>query len=142
MATIPLAALLLRGSDWFDVALRARLEADGWPALSRSQALVFAALDPDRGTRIVDVAASLDVTRQSAHTLVHGLVDLGLLVLVPDPDDGRARRVLPTDRGRRLTTAAARHLADVEAVLSQRIGASAVTALRGAAQADWGPPPT
>lgn len=135
-----LALALLRTADWLDDALLARLARDGWPVLTRSQAQVFAHLDRD-GTSISELARRLGVTRQSAHALVEGLVELGVVELRPDPGDRRLRLVALTSEGRRLVRRADRHLRDLEDELARRIGAGRVRSLRRALVADPGPPP-
>ncbi|MFC5381173.1 MarR family winged helix-turn-helix transcriptional regulator [Aquipuribacter nitratireducens] len=134
-----LALALLRAADWFDDALRARLSRDG-VRLTRSQAQVFAALDPG-GSSIAALARAVGVTRQSMHRTVGELVDLGLLDVGTDPDDARASLVRLTRVGAALVRRAARELREVEAELARRIGARRVAALRDALAADWGPAP-
>lgn len=143
MASSPqpgLAIALLRASDWFDAALRARLEALGWPGLNRSQSLVFANLDRD-GVRPAELARRVGVSRQSMQALLEGLVDHDLVAVEDDPHDGRATRCVLTARGRRLVAAAGEELRGVEAELASRIGRAAVADLRCALDHDWGDPP-
>src|SRR5687768_17254144 len=51
------------------------------------------------GTRMVDLAKKMDVTKQAVSQLVTELEMVGFVELVPDPDDGRAKRVRLTRRG-------------------------------------------
>jgi len=140
MADPPLAAALLDAAEWFDGALRARLAVRGWPALSRNQAQVFPLLEPD-GTAQATIARRLGITRQSAHTLLRQLEELGILERQASPNDRRLVLVHLTRAGRRLARDARDELADLEEELGRRIGADAVAALARAVHADWGEPP-
>lgn len=67
--------------------------------ITPSQARLAARIGPD-GTRLTDLAAQAQVTKQTAGHLVDELARSGYVERVPDPSDGRARLV-------RLTVAAA-----------------------------------
>ena len=131
-----LAAALLRAADWFNDELLTRLEADGWPPLSRGHAQVFVNLD-DRGTPPAELARRIGITRQSTHALVRHLADHDLVQLRPHPTDGRSQLVELAPRGRELAAAAAAILGDIEQELAQRIGQDAVTSLREALARPW-----
>jgi len=47
-----------------------------------------------------ELAARLGVSKQAANDLVRELEAKGYIRLEPDPDDGRAKRIVATDRGR------------------------------------------
>lgn len=141
MADRPLAAGLLLAADWFNDALLSRLSARGWPRLSRNQSQVFPLITRDGSTSPSDLARGLGITRQSAHALLGQLIDLGILAQSPDPLDGRRTTVHLTDRGHDLADDARAILADLEAALAARIGASAVDALASALAQDWGEAP-
>lgn len=136
----PLAAELLAAAEWFDVALRERLAGNGWPALSRNQAQVFPLLAPG-GTSQTEVSRRLGVTRQSAHTLLGQLVELGILERAPGLTDHRLVLVHLTSSGRRLAKDAAGILASLELELASRVGAARVDGLRETMSLDWGDPP-
>lgn len=57
---------------------------------------------PADGLRMTELAARLRLTLQRAGQLVAELEEVGYLERVPDPTDGRARRVVYTRRGRSL----------------------------------------
>ncbi|CAM2009882.1 MarR family winged helix-turn-helix transcriptional regulator [Acanthopleuribacter pedis] len=52
------------------------------------------------GTRLTVLAQRLGVTKQAASQLVADLEKMGVLKREPDPDDGRAKRVVFTEQGR------------------------------------------
>jgi len=136
---IPLARLLLDRFRWTDTALRAHLAALGWPSMTPAQSLVFATIDTN-GTRSTDLALAIGVSRQAIHQTINELVDIGLLELVDDPSDGRAKLVRVTAAGRENIAAARTALSQIEAHLRTRIGSRNVDSLRSALAADWGPP--
>lgn len=135
---VPLAAALLHAAEWFNDALLTRLVAGGWPELSRNQARVFAVLDDD-GASQSEVARRLGIARQSAHTLLHTMVELDLLAIVSRSD--RGARVVLAPRGRRMAAAARALLDELEDELAARIGRDRVDGLRGALEVPWGPTP-
>ena len=80
--------------------MRAGLLARGHE-LRPSTAQVIPNLPPE-GLRMTELAARLRLTLQRAGQLVAELEEVGYLERVPDPADGRARRVVFTRRGRTL----------------------------------------
>ncbi|GMR03139.1 MAG: winged helix DNA-binding protein [Acidimicrobiia bacterium] len=135
----PLARLLLDRFRWADLALRSRLTALGRPEMTPAQSLVFASIDPE-GTRSTELARRIGVTRQAVHQTIGELVDIGLLELIADPSDGRAKLVVVTHEGERTIAAARSAFAEIESGLRARIGVQHITAMRSALEADWGSP--
>jgi len=80
--------------------MRAGLVARGHD-LRPSTAQVIPNLPPS-GLRMSELAARLRLTLQRAGQLVAELEEVGYLERVPDPSDGRAKRVIYTRRGRTL----------------------------------------
>lgn len=132
----PLARLLLDRFRWFDDALRAaqadRLGLD----ITSAQSLLFAEL-AFAGSRQADLARNLGVTRQAVNELVRGLERQGLVHLVSDPSDRRAKLVRPTARGRQSIGVAMEVFADLESRLESAIGDTRVGQLREILSADW-----
>jgi DNA-binding MarR family transcriptional regulator len=61
---------------------------------------VLRVLEPSQdGMRTVDIARDADVSRQAVQQLVADLERLGIVEVVDDPQDGRARRVRYTQLG-------------------------------------------
>ena len=54
--------------------------------------------------------------------VIRDLVDLGILEMVPDPSDGRAKIVRYTPEGKRFASEGFRHLRDIEDRLEQEFG--------------------
>ena len=83
------------------------------------------------GTRLTDLAARLGVSKQAAGQLVNEMIDMGMLERAPHPDDGRARMVRFSARGRRGLLHGLGVLRDIETELARDIGTPDVAALRG-----------
>ncbi len=130
--TVPLARLFAVGYRALIDGLHERLAERGWPDIRVNYGFVLlAARDGgDGGLRGADVAALLGVSKQAASKLVDGMQNAGYVARAPDPDDDRAKRVVLTDRGRRLLDAVEEIYADLESGWAEMIGRSAVESLR------------
>lgn len=69
------------------------------------------------------VAARLGLSKQAVNDLLRTFEERGYLMLVPDPDDGRAKRVRATDRGWDLVLTASRLSAGVGQRWKRQVGA-------------------
>jgi DNA-binding MarR family transcriptional regulator len=90
---------------------------------------LFPHLDAD-GIRVTDLAARVGVTKQAVQPLVAELVAWGVVELVPDPTDGRARLVRWTPFGIEANHHGLAVLAGLEGEIAARIGAKRADALR------------
>jgi DNA-binding MarR family transcriptional regulator len=131
---------LLQGFFWFDDGLQAHLQARGWTEVTRPQSMVM--------TNVVigvqkpsDIARNLGVSRQSVHATINQMVEKGMLELVDDPEDGRAKIVVLSEVGLQMRADANRAMEGMVNILRQRIGARNVDALVRAFSADWGDAP-
>jgi DNA-binding MarR family transcriptional regulator len=84
------------------------------------------------GSRLTDLAAQAQVTKQTAGFLVDQLQARGYVERVPDPRDGRARLIRPARRGLEAAALAAPVVAEVEAEWTAHLGEEAMAALRSA----------
>ena len=82
------------------------------------------------GTRLTDLAARLGVSKQAAGQLVQEMEQMGVLERVPHPDDGRARMVRFSARGRRGLLHGLGVLRELEGELAAELGAREVATLR------------
>ena len=82
-----------------------------------------------QGTRPSHLAAKLGISKQAVGQLVDDLEAMGTVARIPDPDDGRARRVVFTDRGRAGMLAGIGHLDAVSRDVAQVIGEEPMEAL-------------
>lgn len=129
---------LLHAFYWCDECLQKSLAADGWPSLSRTQSMVMVNLS-DGITRPSDLARAIGVSRQAVQRTLVEMERDGLVRLVPDPADGRAKIVEPSKDGKGIYTAALRSIAAMEAELERRLGKKAISELHRMLYADWGP---
>jgi DNA-binding MarR family transcriptional regulator len=86
----------------------------------------------EAGSRLTDLAAQAQVTKQTAGELVDQLQRRGYVERVPDPSDGRARLVRLGARGRAAVALAAPVVAEVEAEWAAHLGPGTMAALRAA----------
>ncbi|MGH3532744.1 MAG: MarR family winged helix-turn-helix transcriptional regulator [Mycobacterium sp.] len=75
------------------------------------------------GIRLTELAARAQLSLAATSELVNDLAALGYLTRRPDPDDGRAKLIDLSDRGRRLLADAGDRVADIEARWAQAAGA-------------------
>jgi DNA-binding MarR family transcriptional regulator len=109
--------------------IHARLAEQGHPQIRVAHGNVFQFLD-DEGTRVSDLAARAQMTKQSMGELVAHLEAHGYVERVPDPGDGRAKLVRPTASGQVVYPLAVAAIAEVEARWAERIGDPKLRRLR------------
>jgi len=131
---------LLSALYWFDEALQAALKEAGIPNVTRAQSMLIANISAGehRATRI---ARNLGVTRQAISLMLGELEARGIVEIVPDPDDRRARIVRFADEANETRRAASKILHYLELKLVERVGLPAYHGLRDALRMDWGEPP-
>ncbi|MEO1481975.1 MAG: helix-turn-helix domain-containing protein [Myxococcota bacterium] len=95
---------------------RARL-----PNLRPSHTALFPHIRVDGGSRLTELAAALGVSKQAVAQLVDELVDMRVLTRLPDPDDGRAKRIAYS-RGVDSLMDGLSLLGEVEAEIADAIG--------------------
>jgi DNA-binding MarR family transcriptional regulator len=114
-------------------ALQARVyaavSADGHPDLRELHSPVLRHLSPE-GARVADLARRCGLAKQSVAYIVEDLLTLGYVTVAPDPQDGRAKRVKLTARGRLLSQSLLAQSAVVERELAALVGKGQVAALR------------
>jgi DNA-binding MarR family transcriptional regulator len=125
----PTARLMVVALRRFEEQLLQRLHADGFTDVTVAQTNLLRHLD-NEGMRLTDLADDAGVSKQAVSQAVRGLVARDLVVVVPDPDDGRARRVEYTARGLDLIAHAVRHVVALERAWEQQLGADTYRALR------------
>lgn len=103
----------------------------GFDDITLAQARVFQRIGP-AGTRLSELAAAAQVTKQTAGFLVDQLESAGYVERVPDPTDARARLVRVGRRGRAAAPVAAAAVAAVESEWAAHLGAGQMTQLRRA----------
>jgi DNA-binding MarR family transcriptional regulator len=111
--------------------LRAHLVSRGFDGLNRSFGYVARALASESlGLR--ELADRLGITSQGALKIVDHMEKHGYLERLPDLEDGRAKRLRLTKRGRSALAAARAFHARFEAEMARRTGPRQAAALRTA----------
>lgn len=121
--------LLLQGFELFRKRIVAGIEAAGFTDLRPADTRVFRNLDP-AGVRITDLADRAGVTKQAISQLVQDLEVRGYLVRRPDPEDGRCKRVHPTEAGRGVIRAARASRRRLEEAWRGELGEEGLSSLR------------
>ena len=98
-----------------------RVQAAGHP-VTQAQGRVAARIGPD-GTRLTELAAAAQVTKQTAGFLVDQLERAGYVERVPDPRDARARLVRLAPRGLEVQELAREVEAEIRAEWEAHLGA-------------------
>jgi len=106
-----------------------RLAADGHDQVRPAHGTVFQHLD-DTGTTVSRLAERAQMTKQAMAELVAHLEKHGYVERHPDPDDRRAKLVVPTGRGREVLAIAQELVPDVERQLDDLLGQRRATQLR------------
>ena len=134
-----LAQLIIRAFYWMDEGLQQNLRKAGGPEVSHAQSMVILVIG-EGVRRPSQIAERLGISRQAVHQSVRELVNMGLVELVPDQEDKRAKIVKLSKTGMPKHLVAADILKNLEAALGQRIGKRKVKQLREVLESDWGGP--
>ncbi len=140
-----LGALLRLPLRELNVRVAADLAAAGFVDLRPAHFAVFQHLEAG-GSRLTDLAARAQVTKQSIGALVDDLERWGYVERIPDPADGRVRIVRRTERGWAVERVARASVRAFEEEWGHRVGAERMRQFRGMlmefAAALGGPAPT
>jgi DNA-binding MarR family transcriptional regulator len=101
--------------------LYARLEEAGHRDVTRLHGAVIAYLD-EEGTRATELARRSGRHKQIIGRIVDELEQLGYVERRPEPEDRRAKLVVPTDRGRTLMRLSNEIIGDIELRLAGTLG--------------------
>jgi DNA-binding MarR family transcriptional regulator len=112
-------------------AFRAELYARDRSGLRSSQ-LRYLTLVPDDGVRVGDMAALASMSKAGAGQFAAALEEQGLVEMLTDPADSRAKIVRRTPAGRRIASNALAAVEEIEAAWSASIGTERYTAMRAA----------
>ncbi len=130
----PLLGALLRFSyEAVAAEIIREVAAAGYPEIQSSHFAVLRPLwDHPEGMRSTDLAATARITKQSMGAIVDQVEEHGYVERIDDPDDGRAKRIRLTSRGRKVGRMIRAVVRRVEADWERRIGAARFTTLREA----------
>jgi len=118
----PLIALVHEADRSFNLHMVEVTHAAGRPEIKPSHNAVVAHLPSGEPRRAADLATRAGMTRQSMGELVRELEGFGLIEMVPDPQDGRAKLVSWTEDGLAMARIGKRHLASIEQRLEAEFG--------------------
>ena len=107
----------------------ARLAERGHDVVRTAHGAVFQYLD-DTGTTVSVLAERAHMTKQAMAELVQHLESHGYLTRVPDPEDRRAKLVLPTERGHEVIAIAQGLVPELEGQVTKLLGVDRTRALR------------
>lgn len=128
---------LLRAYYWMDESLQNGLVQAGFQPRTRTQTMIL--INISNGiTRAAELARVLGVSRQAIQQQINELERDDLVTQIPDPEDRRANRIVFSEKGSRLISAALETLREAEQALAMRLGYDTVRHLRNALTADWG----
>lgn len=126
------AQLLFKCARLVNERAMARVNARaGAPLLKASYTALLPHLD-FTGVRVVELAQRLGISKQAVSQTLAELSEQGIVELVPDPADGRAKRARFTRRGAEAIAEGLAVLRELEAELTAEIGAPRMDALHDA----------
>jgi DNA-binding MarR family transcriptional regulator len=106
----------------------------GFPDMRPALSVVFQHVR-DEGSRVTDIADRAQLTKQTVVYLVNELERLGYVERLPDPLDGRAKLVRPTERGHAAVAQARQVAAEIEREWTALLGEEEMAALRRSLEA-------
>lgn len=109
----PLIGMIERATRVLKAEMIETGHAAGFTWMRSAHNAVFATLPPT-GARAAELAKRSGMTRQSMGEVVRDMVALGILEMVPDPTDGRAKIVTYTPYGMQVAATGYQHLIDLE----------------------------
>jgi DNA-binding MarR family transcriptional regulator len=131
MAELNTALLMFIAQRHVEARVTEHLREHGFDDITVAQSRIGARISED-GMRLTDLAASAQVTKQTAAFLVGQLERAGYVERRPDPTDARARLICLAERGREVQREARVVERQVEAEWTRHLGADRMEALREA----------
>ena len=129
---LPMIRLLGVAFDHFSTEHTQRVAAAGYPDIRPGHGCVFGGIDPDEGSRLTDLADKAMMTKQTVGEVVSDLERRGYVERVPDPEDGRAKIIQLTTKGRDVYLTGWQLNNELEQEWAKRYGEDQIAALREA----------
>jgi DNA-binding MarR family transcriptional regulator len=117
-----LGFLLAKATQRWNELLQERFSAAGWGDVRPSYGSILVPLFEEDGLRIGELARRARLSKQTMTTMVRLLERDGLVRREPDPEDGRAFRIVLTGKARRFEPVAERTLDELGALAHERLG--------------------
>jgi DNA-binding MarR family transcriptional regulator len=130
----PLIRLLDNAFDAFVEEMTLRVAQTPYSDVRITHGCVFGNIQPE-GSRLTYLAERANMTKQSVGEVTTELERLGYVERVPDPNDGRAKIIRLTERGRAAQALGLGIIDEIEREWAERYGAERVAALREALEA-------
>ena len=127
---LPMIRLLGVAFDEFSEELTRRLTTTPYSDIRPGHGCVFGGIDPERGSRLTDLAERAMMTKQSVGEVTSDLEQRGYVRRVADPEDGRAKIIELTPKGREAYFLGRRLIDELEHDWAERFGEDRVAALR------------
>ena len=131
-----LRQLLLQRSEWFEARVLEAAPRYGYRFVTPAMHRLFAHMST-KPLGISELARRLAVSRQAVHQTVGAARRRGIVELVADPLDGRARKVRFTAKGTKMVRRAAQVVRGIESELEERLGPRDLATLRRVLSKAW-----
>src|SRR5438067_11191048 len=112
---------LAKASQRWNDLLYERFVAAGYPEVRPSYGSILIPLFEEDGLRMGELAARARLSKQTMTTMVRLLERDGLVARRPDPDDGRAFRIVLTAKARRFEPVAKHTLIELNSLARERL---------------------
>lgn len=122
------------GARHFEEHIHSVVRRSGFPEIRLAHLTLIRNMDP-AGLRLTVLAERAGMTKQAMGELVDQCAEMGLVARIPDPTDGRARRIVFTARGRKLLETTMTGIAEAESAMSAVIGPRAMRDVAAALRA-------
>ena len=131
-----LRQLLLQRSDWFEDRVLEAAPRYGFHFVTPAMHRLFAHMST-KPVSISELARRLAVSRQAVHQTVAVACRRGIVELIDDPLDGRARKVRFTAKGMQMVGSASRVARGIETRLERQLGPRDLASLRRILAKPW-----
>lgn len=128
---------LLEGWDWFDNGLQNVLRESGFRPLNKSQSMMILYISAGV-QRPIEIARKMRLSRQAIRHIEKQLVDLQMIAAQADPNDRRSKVLVFSEKAIQVRYFARDVILQLESLLTERIGAANVAALRAVLNLNWG----
>jgi len=126
---VVLTGLLSLAFDAMIAEFREEVEKSEFEDIRQAHACVFRYVK-DSGLRLTDIAELTNMTKQSVGEVVDDLAERGYVERIPDPDDGRAKLICLTQKGKEAQEFGYDTFAAIEDRWAERFGEERIAGLR------------
>ena len=131
-----LGFLLAKATQRWNEHLHARFRDAGWGAVRPSYGSILVPLFEEDALRMGELARRSQLSKQTMTTMVRLLERDGLVRRVPDPQDGRASRVVLTAKARRSSPWRSRRSTSSGSLARERLGEQRFAVVKNALK-EW-----